>query len=71
MPALVLKGIPRALHKRLQQEARSHRRSMTQEAIRLIEEGLGMAPVEFPPPVKGTRPLTQEFLTQAIHEGRS
>jgi hypothetical protein len=71
MAALVLKSIPSSLHRRLQQEAKRHRRSMTQEAIQLLEQGLGFAPIDFPPPAKGRRPLTQDLLDQAIHEGRA
>jgi plasmid stability protein len=71
MPSLVLKSIPRALHTRLRQEAIRHRRSMTQESIHILEEGLGLNRAEFPPPLKGRRPLTQKFLDQAIRESRA
>ncbi|MDD5675968.1 MAG: hypothetical protein PHC61_17490 [Chitinivibrionales bacterium] len=71
MPSLVLKSIPRALHTRLKQEAIRHRRSMTQESIQILEQGLGLKEVEFPAPIKGRRPLTQKFLSQAIREGRA
>lgn len=71
MPSLVLKSIPRALHTRLRQEAIRHRRSMTQESIHILEQGLGLNPAKFPPPTKGRRPLTQKFLDQAIQEGRA
>ena len=71
MPSLVLKKIPRLLHTRLRQEARIHRRSMTQETICLLEQGLGLAAVEFPRPLKGRGPLTQKLLDKAIHEGRA
>ena len=40
MPALVLKSIPERLHHRLKQSAATHRRSMTQEAIILLENAL-------------------------------
>jgi plasmid stability protein len=71
LPALVLKKIPRPLHTRLRQEALRHHRSMTREAIHVLEQGLGLSPVEFPAPVKGRRPLTQKFLDRAIREGRA
>jgi plasmid stability protein len=71
MAALVLKDISPSLHRRLGEEAKRHRRSMTQEAIHLLEQGLGLSPVEFPPPLKGRHRLTQKLLDQGIHEGRS
>lgn len=71
MAALVLKSIPRNLHKRLRQQAGIHRRSMTQEAIYLLEQGLCAVPVDFPPPLKGKRPLTQALLNLAIQDGRA
>lgn len=37
MPALVIKSFPEALHAKLRQIAASHRRSVTQETIHLIE----------------------------------
>jgi plasmid stability protein len=70
MAALVIKNIPEDLHKRLKQEARKHRRSMTQEALIILEERLNIAPIRFPDPVKGTSHLTQELLEDAIREGR-
>ena len=37
MPALVIKSFPEPLHAKLRQIAASHRRSVTQETIHLIE----------------------------------
>jgi plasmid stability protein len=71
MPSLVIKKIPRSLHTRLRQQALRHRRSMTQETLYVLEQGLGLSPTEFPPPVKGRVPLTQKLLDQAVREGRS
>jgi plasmid stability protein len=70
MPSLVLKNISRTLHSRLRREAMRHRRSMTQETIHVLEQGLGLSPVDFPPPAKGRRLLTQKLLDKAIREGR-
>lgn len=44
MPALLLKDLPADLHSRLKEEARKHRRSMTQEALVILEQGLAGAP---------------------------
>jgi plasmid stability protein len=41
MPTLVIKSLPAQLHTRLKQAAADHRRSLTQEAIVLLEEALG------------------------------
>lgn len=40
MPTLVIKSFPEDLHARLKQLAISHRRSLTQETIYLIEKAL-------------------------------
>lgn len=40
MPTLVLRGVPDELYRQLKRNAGAHRRSMTQEAIALLETGL-------------------------------
>lgn len=40
MPTLMVKNIPARLHVRLKEEAKKHRRSMTQEAIVILERSL-------------------------------
>jgi plasmid stability protein len=40
MPALVIKSFPEALHAKLRQIAATHRRSVTQETIHLIEAAI-------------------------------
>ena len=40
MPALVIKSFPENLHTRLKEIAATHRRSITQETIHLIEKAL-------------------------------
>lgn len=40
MPALVIKSFPAALHAKLRQSAATHRRSVTQETIHLIEAAI-------------------------------
>lgn len=71
MPSLVIKDVPRELHRRLKAEAARNRRSMMQEALLLLEEGLDLSPARFPDPVKGRVPLTQDTLDQAIEHGRA
>ena len=71
MPVLVIKALPVDLHRNLKESATRNHRSMTQQAIVLLEQGLHQArPV---PPVKAYRgkfPLTDDFINAAKREGR-
>ena len=70
MPGLLIKNVPTELHHRLKQRAKENRRSMTQEALVLIESGLGLRRSWTPPPpVKGKKPLTDEWIDRAKREG--
>lgn len=51
MPALVIKSFPEPLHARLRQIAASHRRSVTQETIHLLEKAISTE--ERTPPASG------------------
>ena len=72
MPALVIKDLPAELHRRLKEDAAENHRSMTQQAIFLLERGLHrLQPM---PPFKarkGEFPLTDKFIHDAKREGRS
>jgi hypothetical protein len=71
MPALLIKDIPREVHEWLKREAERNRRSMTQQAIVVLEEGMRrFHPVRFPPPVQTRTVLTAEFIDRAKREGR-
>ena len=71
MPALLIKDIPREVHEWLKREAGRNRRSMTQQAIVVLEERMRrFRPVRFPPPVQTRTLLTAEFIDQAKREGR-
>lgn len=73
MSTLVLKNLPDALHARLKQQADRNRRSVTQEAIWLIESGIVVpraAPPLSPPIRLKGGPLTTDEIEQAIEEGR-
>ena len=76
MPALVIKNFTPKLHRKLKEASARHGRSMTQQALTMLEEALirdeasFSAHREFPPPVKGPFPLTDEFLDWAKREGR-
>jgi hypothetical protein len=71
MPSLVLKDLPKHVHKRLKEEAVRNRRSMTQQAVHILEHALrAIPPVELPPPIKPLRRITGKMVLDAIHEGR-
>lgn len=72
MVGLVIKNLSPELHRKLKERARRHHRSMTKEAVAILEQALeGPASVrEPPPPYKGSFELTDDFLDQAKREGR-
>jgi plasmid stability protein len=71
MPALVIKELPVEIHRRLKEDAEQHRRSMTQEAIAILEQGLHrVRPIPEFKPYKGSFPLTNAFINRAKKEGR-
>ena len=71
MPALLIKNLPVNVHKWLKNEAKTNRRSMTQQVIVLFEERMGtFKPVHFGPPVKTRTPLTNAFIDRTKKEGR-
>lgn len=72
MPGFVIKDLPKDLHRKLKEQAARHRRSMTKEALALLEQGLE-APDRRPvaaPPFKGGFALTDRFLARARRGGR-
>ncbi len=73
MSTLVIKNLPEDVHARLREQAERNRRSVTKEAVMLLEQGLAAprrAPV-LPPPIKlkGGR-LTTAQIEAWIAEGR-
>jgi len=72
MSSLLIKNMPENLHAQLKESARRHRRSMTQEALVILEKYLSMdSAVEFPEPVKLLKPITAALIRKGIREGRS
>lgn len=72
MPALVIKDLPAEVHQRLKEDAVRHRRSMTQQAIAILEQAL--LRVRAIPDVKayqGSVPLTNDFINKAKRQGRA
>jgi plasmid stability protein len=72
MPGLLIKHLPAELHKRLRESAFRHRRSMTQQALTLLEDGLARTepPAELPPPLAGRIPLTRALADRGRRLGR-
>lgn len=74
MGTLVVKNLPDDLHKRLRQLAKRNDRSVTEQAIQLIESGLsGMSePVKRSSmiAVKGARAISRKELEAALHDDR-
>jgi plasmid stability protein len=73
MASLLIRDFPPELHLKLRQSAEKNRRSLTKEAIALLEMELqagSPARPELPPPIDLGFPLTDEFLDRAKREGR-
>jgi len=74
MAAVVVRGLPPALHQRLKQEAERHHRSMNREIIAILESELERPPVTVVgEPVVPSRPLSAAWVretTRALREGR-
>jgi hypothetical protein len=62
MPTLVLRGVPDEPYRQLKQTASAHRRSMTQEAISLLESGLRISP----PPAKPSADEVKDWLRREV-----
>ena len=72
MPALVIKDFPAELHRRLKDDATQHHRSMTQQAIVILEQGLHQVrPIPAFTAYRGKFPLTNEFIDAAKRDGRA
>lgn len=73
MPDIVIKNLPRAVHRKLKDIAEIQHRSMTQQALVFLEESIRLAEAQLrplPPPFKGRFPLTDKILRQAKRERR-
>ena len=71
MPALVIKDLPAEIHQRLKDDAIYHHRSMTQQAIVILQQGLHRVnPIPAIKAYKGSFLLTDDFINSAKREGR-
>jgi len=71
MPSLILRDLPEEVHKRLRDRAQRHHRSMTKEAVSILERELVAAgPVRLPPVVSAAQQIPADVIDRAIEEGR-
>ncbi len=74
MAALVIKDLPDLLHRRLKEEAARNRRSMTQQAIAILEHALAKPSIsgkgEPPPPLELKVRHSHKWIYAAIRRGR-
>lgn len=74
MSALLIKDFPPELHSKLKEEAARHHRSMTRQALALLEQALS-APTKnaadlLPKPIKLTKPVAANNIVATLREGR-
>ena len=74
MPGLLIKDFPPELHRRLKQEAARYHRSMTRQALALLEQALA-APARnaadlLPDPLKLAKPVTSGDVVAVIRKSR-
>ncbi len=74
MPGLLIRELPEELHRKLKERAARNRRSLSKEALVILETVLSdtntFAGPELPTPHKGRFLLTDEWIDQAKREGR-
>lgn len=72
MPGLLIKNVPLSVHRKLKESATVHHRSLTKEALAILEEALCRSSVStpLPPPVKLKAPITKKLINAAKREGR-
>jgi plasmid stability protein len=74
MPNLLIRDLPEEVHRRLKERAAQNRRSMSQEALLLLEEALGWRmneTLEPPAPFKGDFEIDYTWLDEAKRSGRA
>jgi hypothetical protein len=74
MPGLLIRDVPDDLRQKLKERAARNRRSMTREALVILETALSgtyeVEDINPPPPHHGRFLLTDEWIDQAKREGR-
>lgn len=74
MSGLLIKDFPPELHRKLKDEAARHHRSMTRQALALLEQALSSetrnAAELLPKPLKPAKSVTASNIVAIIREGR-
>lgn len=73
MPGIMIKDVPPEIHQKLKERAARNRRSMTKEALSILELVLlreEFPKQELPEPIKTNFPITDEWLDAAKRWGR-
>lgn len=74
MPALLIKDLPEELHRKLKEQAARHHRSMTREALMLLEQALSPRALSstmiLPTPIKPRTPISAEAIVETIRAAR-
>lgn len=68
----LIRNMPLELYRSLEEAAKAHHRSRTQEAIVALTNGLEKSPMPLkkPMPYSWGRKITNRFIQEAIEEGR-
>ena len=74
MPGLLIKDFPPELHRKLKEEAARHHRSMTRQALALLEQALTTparnAADLLPDPLRPVKPVTTGDVVAVIRKSR-
>jgi plasmid stability protein len=74
MPNLLIRNLPSELHAKLKASAEAHRRSINQETIATLLQGLEMndsnSLPNLPPAFRPTRPITMKQTLKFMNEGQ-
>lgn len=74
MPGLLIKDLPPELHRKLKEEAARHHRSMTRQALALLEQALASpaknAAELLPLPLKPAKKIASVDVVAVIRKGR-
>ena len=74
MPGLLIKDFPPELHRKLKEEAARHHRSMTRQALALLEQALSSparnAAERLPTPLKPAKKISSRDVIAVIRRGR-
>jgi plasmid stability protein len=74
MSALLIRDVPQELHERLRRLAQRNQRSLSAEAVDLLEQALAAQeapPRVLPAPFVGAFPITDDWLDQVKNAGRA